>query len=143
MTTLVARFVQAVRDCQGMYGQLNIQLDRLNELLSVLDNTTLREKTIPDFQGGLFNVVPIATRRGAGLSTRRAALHQLSQITRPGLRLVVKIWLDILNANNDLRSHALDDVIDLAVGKQTLKDVQFGPSTRRKTARRASQQTGE
>lgn len=137
MSNSVARFVQVARDCQGMYGRLNIQLDRLNELLSVLDNNTLRIRTGTSFRPGPFNAVPMATRRGAGLSTRRAALHQLSQITHPGLKLVVKIWLDILNANSDLQSQALADVIDLVLGKQTFQDVQFGPSVRRRTAPRA------
>lgn len=126
----MARFVQVAQDCQGVYGRLNIQLDRFNELLSVLDNNTLRERTGRSFGPGPFNAIPIATRRGAGLSTRRAALYQLSKITNPGVKLVVKVWLDILNASKDLQPQALDDVIDLVLGRQTFKDVQLGPSIR-------------
>lgn len=119
----MARFVQAAQDCQGTYGQLNIQLDRLNELLSVLDNRTLRERAGIVRDPEPFNAVPIATRRGAGLSTRRAALRQLSLINDPGLKIVVKTWLDILNANQDLQIHRLADVVDLLLDKKQLDEV--------------------
>lgn len=125
----MARFVQVARDCQGTYGPLNIQLDRLNELLSVLGNNTLRERADILRHPEPLNAVPIAIRRGAGPSTRRAALRQLSLINDAGLKIVVKTWLDILNANKDLRVHALADVVDLLLHRKQLDEViRSGPN---------------
>lgn len=115
--------MQVARDCQEIYGPLNSQLDRLNELLAVLRNNTLRDRTgeIPGL--GSFNSVPLARRSlRRGLSTKRAALRQLSLINNPAVKRVVKIWLSVLNANHDLRSHVAD-AIDISLDHKTLDEV--------------------
>lgn len=123
MNISVTRFVDAARACQGMYGQLNSQLDRLNELLAILRNSTLRDRTGGTSGLGPFEWAPLARRTmSQALRTKRAALRDLARIDDPRVKRVVRIWLGVLDANVDLRTHVAD-AIDIVDGRRTLAEV--------------------
>lgn len=97
-----------------MDGRIQSHLGRIAEVLELLRNNTLGNRSGAVL--GSLGAVPVARRAALGTarSLRRAAIRQMALLEDPALKRLVRLWLGILNANVDLRTDVADavDVVD-------------------------------
>lgn len=123
MYDTVTRFVDDARACQALAGHMNSLISHLNEILVVLRTDSMRNRVGETSSLGPFHNVPLSRRTlGKARIARRAALRALSQIDDPLVKRCTRIWLRVLGANMDLRSHVAG-AIDVLDGTVTAAEI--------------------
>lgn len=96
-----------------MHSRLQSHLKLLDEMVELLRNNTLRDRSGP--ASGPFGAVPAARRmQGRTKSLKLTARKELGLIKDKRVLRLVRLWLLILNANMDLRTDVADavDIVD-------------------------------